>query len=386
MLLNRLLNYIVLLVSIAICQAQSNDRALAVGDSLFAVGNYSNAIQYYKNSQLPNHFKIAKAEEALGQYAQALESYNRMLKNDPDNVLGLLSYSKLLVETNHFKKGDSLLLNLVSKNRDNPNIAYQLGLSKQQQNDSTAIAFFLLAHRINPDFINATYQAAKHFVVKRQFGKASPLISGVLEKDSENIKFLNLKALLHFHQKEYQEAILVYKKLQKLGEYTQQLFENLAVAYDKTRQHNESIEVYKELLNHFDTRNAAWHFELGRAYYFERDIEKAQEHFKIALLLLDQPLDMQYLHFAMTYFEQKDYKKAIEFLKIAIEENPENQLAHYKLAVAKDNYYEDKEAVLKVYQKYLDTFKEKTTYDILVENRMRDIRRELHFQDVGDDN
>ena len=116
-----LLSLLSFIASIAVCQAQSNDRALAVGDSLFAVGNYSNAVQSYKTSKRPNYFKIAKAEEALGQDTKALQSYAKMLEEEASNVLGVLSYAQLLVATNRYKKGDSLLLNLLSKKKNNPN-------------------------------------------------------------------------------------------------------------------------------------------------------------------------------------------------------------------------------------------------------------------------
>ncbi len=371
---------------LAITTAKVQSQTLAVADSLFAIGNYSEAIKNYQNLESPKYFKIAKAQEALGQDKDALKSYDQFLVEHPKDLLGTLSYSKLLIENKAYKKGDSLLLNTLKDNFKNAYVSYQLGLSKQQQGDTTAVIYFQMAGMADPQFLDAKYQAAKHYIVKRKFAKGKAIFDDVLETDSTNIRFLNLKALYHYHQKEYHDAIKVYKKLSDLGESTEQLLEHSAVSYEKTFQYEKAIPMYKQLITNYDNQNAKWHYQLGRCYFIDGNMEKAQDHFRMSLLILDQPLDTQYFSFAMTYMEQKNYKKAIKFLKIAIEENSENKMAYYQLAVAADNYYEDKNAVLNMYQRYIDKFGTETNLSILVKRRMSDLKKELHFNATEKDN
>jgi hypothetical protein len=61
-------------------------------------------------------------------------------------------------------------------------------------------------------------------------------------------------------------------------------------------------------------------------------------------------------------------------------------MAHYQLAVAADNYYEDKNAVLNMYQRYIDKFGTETNLSILVKRRMSDLKKELHFNATEKDN
>ncbi|WP_348661685.1 tetratricopeptide repeat protein [Croceibacter atlanticus] len=384
---NKLITYILISICI-ITKAQSQDRALAIADSLYAIGSYTNAIKAYNSSSYKNNrlLKIAKAYEALGQTNSALKYYKSFIKDNPKSTTAILAYAKLLISKNDFKTADSLLLSIYDANKDNPNIPYQLGISKDSQKDSSATQHFEQTLKIDSTHTNAKYRLAKFYVVKRKFNRAEPLITSYLSNNPDDVRFLNLQALQYFHQENYHDAIVHYNKLQALGEHTEQLYKNLAVCYSKTYQYNKLISVYKELLNTYDNQNGSWHYGLGRAYFFEGKIDEAQKHINLALLILDQPLDDYYLNFAMTYVEQQNYAEAIKFLKIAIEENSENKMAYYQLAVAADNYYEDKNAVLNMYQRYIDKFGTETNLSILVKRRMSDLKKEQHFNATEKDN
>ena len=140
---NKLITYILISICI-ITKAQSQDRALAIADSLYAVGSYTNAIKAYNSSSYKNNrlLKIANAYEALGQTNSALKYYKSFIRVNPKSTTAILAYAKLLISKNDFKTADSLLLGIYDANKDNPNIPYQLGISKDAQKDSSATQYF----------------------------------------------------------------------------------------------------------------------------------------------------------------------------------------------------------------------------------------------------
>ena len=110
-------------------------------------------------------------------------------------------------------------------------------------------------------------------------------------------------------------------------------------------------------------------------HYFE----KAERHINIAIGLQEIPLDGEYSALARIYNRKKEFKKEMKALEKALGENPRNELAQYQLAVAADNYYDDKNVVLDYYHIYLEKHGETGRMRELAKQRVRDIKKELHF-------
>ncbi|HSM63449.1 MAG TPA: hypothetical protein VK833_05875, partial [Gillisia sp.] len=75
------------------------------------------------------------------------------------------------------------------------------------------------------------------------------------------------------------------------------------------------------------------------------------------------------------------YEKALQYFNSALEENPDNERALYERAIAADNYFKDKQAVLNYYQAYLSKYSKKGNDGLiyLAEIRIKDIKEELHL-------
>ena len=51
----------------------------------------------------------------------------------------------------------------------------------------------------------------------------------------------------------------------------------------------------------------------------------------------------------------------------------------YNLAVATDNFYKDKNTVVKYYESYLNKFEDTGRMRLLAKQRQSDLKKELHF-------
>ncbi|WP_026451259.1 tetratricopeptide repeat protein [Aequorivita capsosiphonis] len=369
-------------------QSASASSVLQNADSLYEIGDYSNAIKHYKKVTMDAAIatKIAKAYVAIGNIPKALHYYEQAIsetnppgKERKGDIQLQFEYAKLLGQSLKYQKADNIFKNLTNEFPSNPNFIYQRALLKEAQNDSTAIEAYREVYRLDTNHINAAYKIARNYIENRRFLDAEIYINKGLAVDSSSVRFLTLRGLKQFHTKDCPAAIATYQRLSALGESNIQIHENLAFCYSYTNQFEKALEEYKILLNKFDDKNPKWHLEVAKVYRSLKEYEEAQRHINIAIALQEIPLSDMYLEMASIYNWKQDYKKEMEALKAAFRNNPLNEMALYKLAVAADNYFADKKTVLLYYQNYLKQFSENGRMRNLAKQRVSDLKKELHF-------
>jgi len=119
--MNKILFTVVLF---SIFKAEAQDvSALAIGDSLYSLGDYNKAILMY--NKIPNddekQLKLAKAYEAIGNSSQASMYYKMYLEKKPEAILTAYNYGKLLLNSGDLIKADSIFTKLSKTNPNNPN-------------------------------------------------------------------------------------------------------------------------------------------------------------------------------------------------------------------------------------------------------------------------
>lgn len=377
--MNKILFTVVLF---SIFKAEAQDvSALAIGDSLYSLGDYNKAILMY--NKIPNddekQLKLAKAYEAIGNSSQASMYYKMYLEKKPEAILTAYNYGKLLLNSGDLIKADSIFTKLSKTNPNNPNFQYYRGLIKEELKDTTAFNYFLQTYTLDNNHQNALYKITKFNLENREFTKATPYIEKGLKADVNSVRFITLNALKNYHTKEYHNAIAAYLKLIELKQSNTQLHENLAISYHKTNQFEKAIDQFTILINTYDDTNPTYHYNLGKVYMSLKEYENAKRHIEISIVLQDIPLDEEYISLSYIYDREKKYKEEMEVLEKALKENSTNEIAKYRLAIAADNYFKDKETVLRYYNAYLDMYRETGKMREIVKQRVSDLKKELHF-------
>jgi len=78
-------------------QAGAQTSALAVADSLYALGNYTSAINAYaKVGGEKANLQIARAYNAIGNYDKAIAQYTTIVDQNPEFELARFELGKLL--------------------------------------------------------------------------------------------------------------------------------------------------------------------------------------------------------------------------------------------------------------------------------------------------
>jgi len=126
--------------------------------------------------------------------------------------------------------------------------------------------------------------------------------------------------------------------------------------------------------------NSTVHSNLGALYLRTNEVKKAQQHFTMALLIKKQPVDREYLNIGLTFKRQEDFKSAFENFESALEENPENERALLERAIAADAFFKDQEAVLNLYETYIEKYGESGRNDMIsvAKYRISELKSEIH--------
>ncbi len=373
--------FILVLILIA-CKAEAQTSALAIADSLYAVGEYSEAIKKLeaisnKNESL--HLKLAKYQASKGDPKQALQHYKIILEQNPDKVLTALNYGKLLKKTGGMlEKADSLFATLSENYPSNANFKYERGLIKEKMQDSTALDYFQRALLSEPSHAGSLYKIAKERLRQSKYKQAENLCQRGLKKHPQNTALRSILAQTFSASQQFEKAIPEYQKLLDSGKENEFILLKLGSAYYHTNKLPEAISVYKKSLQYED-KNSATHFSLGKLYTRTGDLDKSETHLLMAILIKDQSVDAEYFSLGLTYKLQKKYKKALEYFEKALDEDPDNERALYERAIAADNYFEDHETVLNYYRAYLNKYEvngnEGMVY--LTKSRINDIREKV---------
>jgi tetratricopeptide (TPR) repeat protein len=378
---SRFLFYFILFIVI---KAEAQTSALAIADSLYAVGNYSEAIEELQKSDTRSQavlLKLAQAQKANGNPTAALENYKSVLESNPDRVLTAVEYAKLLASSGKLKEADSIFSQLMKKYPMNANFHYQLGLVREQQKDSTAMKHYNLTILLQKNHQQALAKVAKRALVSGKLMKAERLSKQGLDTNPTNKTLLSILAQSYYFQKEHQHAIDEFEKLVEMEAGSELIHTRIGTSYFHLDNYDTAISNFIKALGYED-KNHATHYSLGKLYALKGDYENSEKHLLLAILFKDQILDEEYTSLGLTYKLLEDPKLALNYFNKAIEENPDNERAMFERAIAADSYYEDLETRMNFYQAYIDKFQETGSRNLLLlaQRRVKDIREEMHMQ------
>lgn len=358
---------------------------LVIADSLYAVGNYEEAIQNLESLQEKSDVvqnRLAKAYVASGDLDSAIKIYREQVQQYPKKLLFAIALGEALLKAGELKKADSLFQSLVTSYPKNATFQYQLSSIKEQQKDSTYLEYLERTIQLDPHHQQALYKLAKNALSRRDFTVSEALSLQGLEANPNNPSLLSILAQTYFNENSYILAVSPLEKLLELGQGNEFVHSKLGFSYYQISYIEDAITQYNMALSYED-RNSNTHYNLGKLYARKGELKKSETHLLMALLIKKQPVDAEFLSLGLTYKLQEDYEKALQYFNSALEENPKNERALYERAIAADNYFKDKNAVLNYYQTYLTKYSENGTESLrnLAEIRMKDIKQELHLNE-----
>ena len=160
-----------------------------------SVGNYNNAIHFYKKALgIENNEAIkvtlAAAYNSTGLSSKAIEVYEDILKKDTSNLIVAHNLGKLYLSKNHANKAAKIYQLLKNKDSLNPNFPYQLGKALEKQGKNLQMGqSYLDAFNIDTLHLKSIYELARFFKTLRVRDSSMVFIDKGLKIDSVNISF-----------------------------------------------------------------------------------------------------------------------------------------------------------------------------------------------------
>ena len=363
-------------------KAEAQTSALQVADSLYAYGKYSDAIKAYNNIEKNElvYEKLAKSYVALGNYSQAILSYEEALKQATKNELLAFQLAKLYKQTKAFEKAKSQLLKLIDLDYKNPNYHYELGEVYTALNDEFAAqSRYYTAYELDKTNQKTIYELAKYYFKKNNETVFLKYLNEGLETYPENKSLISLKAQYYFNKADFKTAKLQFELLLSLNEDTQFVNEKLSWCYEKLYQDEKAIQYLEKALK-FESNNTQYLFRLANLYERQENFSKAETYYKEALQIQDQPLDKAYTSLGTVLNRQSKHKEALEVFKKAEQFNPNNVYIKFLIANTKVAYYSDYKSKIAVLEQFKKQYPE-SQFDEMIDYKLSELKREEFHSD-----
>ncbi len=124
----------------------------------------------------------------------------------------------------------------------------------------------------------------------------------------------------------------------------------------------------------FEKESALSYFYLSKAYSRMENWEMAHEMIDRSIEIRRPALSNEFLQKATIYRGQRNEKEAFNFIKKAYQENKNDDLVHYQLVIAADEYFKDKKTIIKYYENFIKAHP-KSSFKEMAQARLSDLRK-----------
>ena len=372
---------IAILFIISIIKAEAQSSASVIADSLYATGNYTNAINYYaKEGSEKANLQIARAYKSIGNYDKAIIQYESLMEKAPELQIARFELGRLYLKTKRYDDGRKLFTGLVRNDANNPEYLYYQGESFRKLGQvASSLVVYKKAVAVDSTHLKSLFQLGKYFVTKKETIQALHYLDMGLQFYADDIALINLKALALFNNNEYEKALPLFERLIELGEKKEFVYTKLAHCYFKTWAFEEAKKTYKHLIE-MDENNQNAYFNLGQVFFKDRQIDSAMYYVKKSIAVQEVSFENEYANLAYMYRSVDNLKSAMKYYKLAFKEDPSNYRNYYQLCMMIDQTSDDLALKLKHYETFIQKFgRDKPYISDLVLKRISELKVALHF-------
>ena len=375
-------NLLLLFFYLVVLKAGAQTSALAMADSLYTIGDYTKAINEYAKVNSPNaKLQIARTYNAIRNYDKAILQYEALINKDSQAQIPKFELGKLYDKTKKAEKSKRIFEDLSAENPSNPEYFYYLGNAFNDLDSiSKSITWYKKAIAIDSTHLRSIYEVAKYYVAEQERDSVVKYADKGLSFYENDVSIINLKALALYNNDEFKAAIPLFEKMVALGETTKfYIFERLGNAYFTTNQYKKAIDNYNKSLE-IDEANARVLFSIGKVFWEDKQLDSAKVYIKKAIDAQLVLLDKEYQALGRIASEQRDYKTAIAYYKLAHEEDPSNVIYYYQICFLADQYYKDPKVKLSYYEQLVANYGGKRDYFTdFAKRRISELKEEIHF-------
>ncbi|WP_042275983.1 tetratricopeptide repeat protein [Nonlabens tegetincola] len=344
-------------------------------DSLYEAGEFKKAIPLYQvKEDADSAYKLGRIYQQLGNREQAVFYLSQSILRDSKHVQAQFQLGKIELSNNP-ARAFTLFLNLTERFPENATYFYYLGKAQQELGvEEKATESFKTSIALNEDYLNSYYALIASYIKTRNEMYAIKYARDILNKHPENNKARLYLAQAFYNSKLYENAVDELELLIENGKVTDYTTRTIGVAYFESQQYEKSIEWLKKYIEMFEKESALSYFYLSKAYSRMENWEMAHEMIDRSIEIRRPALSNEFLQKATIYRGQRNEKEAFNFIKKAYQENKNDDLVHYQLVIAADEYFKDKKTIIKYYENFIKAHP-KSSFKEMAQARLSDLRK-----------
>lgn len=362
-------------------KAVAQATALSVGDSLYALGHFSKAINAYaKVGNDRASLQIARAYNSMGSFDKAMLQYSTLLEGTPTMDIARFELGKLCLKTKNYGPAGELFNSLAAKGQGNPEFHYYLGRTLEQiGNRGGANGEFRKAIALDSTHIRSLYSLAKYFTAAGEKDSVLKYVDLGLRVYGEDVSLLHLKAMVYFKNGEFRRAAPLFEHLLALGEDRPFIYKNLAYCNFRNLEPEKAIDNYRLLMGSPDYLAAAY-TGLGEVYLKENQLDSAQYYIRKSMEERRVAFDQEYADLGRIARLRGNTKGALDHYTKAWEENPKNHFFYLQVCQLADEHYKDPKIVIRYYEKLLELYPDIPAFmGEQAKKRISGLREEIHY-------
>ena len=366
-------------LAVIVSKGQSSESSIA--DSLYLLGNYTEAINLYAKVGDENaSLQIARAYNAIGNKEKAILQYQSILLKNSSNTLASFELGKLYDKTKNYEEAIGLFQSLTADSQ-NPEFYYYLGKSLQSNlGYDEATAALKKAIELDKTHIKSIFLLGKYYIGIQEHSNAIEIVDLGLETAPNDVALINLKALANFNFENYELAASLFERLIELGEKKPFIYKKLGYSYANRWKYKEAKKAYRTL-GSITNYEADGYLGLAQVFVKEKELDSAEVYYKKSIEERRYIFDEEYRSLGRIARLKGELKKSLDYYTKAWEEDKVNQFSYWQVCVLSDEYYKDPKIKLAHYEKLL------SDYDNLMPflreravKRVKELKEEIFFE------
>ncbi len=342
------------------------DKAIVSFRNILEIANAVPVEDYYKENA---NYYIARIYYYENLIDRTIEHLENVVNINPDNKVALYLLSNILMETYQFEKARVYSLQYINRYRSNYVVYSNLGRIYYLEDNPKAKEY--LRYAMNNKAIYGEISRALYFELMHKDKEAGTLLRNVI---------LGNPLLVSSHKALAKIAIRANDKKTA----TSELFTAGLMTY-KAGQYDIARALLTKVLS-INDKVPEVYFYIGKIYEETHQINLSISYFKKTNKLKSSP-ELQ-IHIGYLYSQLNDFKEAIKYIDMAIEQDPNNPKSYFfkGLAFSRNNDFSEAEKLIKkaielkkkddTYYFYLATVQEKQNK---IEDTINSLKKAIEY-------
>ena len=272
--------------------------------------------------------------EAAGKWEQAVETYNAILRIDPNSVAALNSLGVLYVEKRMFDKGIQYYRKALALSPEEFALNLDLGIAYVKMQDyKSAIPPLSKAAELKPSDVQAQELLAVSLVGRADYAHAILHLEKVTESSPNDLGAWYMLVRSYLKLKNYGQALKSFQRLESLSPSSPWIHILSGQAYDGLGQSEKALHEFQQARQELPD-DPTVRFSLGfmdwKLHHFDQAIVELQ-----ATLRLDPQFDQAKFYLADSYLAEQKPGEALPIIESYAKKYPRDYRALVDLGKAR---------------------------------------------------